>query len=104
MDALYPGCAAPISTVVVVSSPSLDISDAVSARIKIRLPDDSIVDLPGVISNLSASGCTVTREHEPDDIPAGSSGSARVWAELEIGAAAPLITSSHGISILDVGR
>jgi hypothetical protein len=104
MDALYPGCAAPISTVVIVSSPSLDISAAVAARIKIRLPDDSIVDLPGVISGLSATGCTVTREHEVDDIPEGSEGSARVWAELDIGADAALVTSSHSISILAVGR
>lgn len=105
MDGLYPGCAAPLSTVIVVSSPDIDLSDASAARLCICFPDDSVVEFEAELSGISETGCTVTRVHEATDIPTGSEGNARAWAEIDVdGADAPLRTSSHAFPILRRGQ
>lgn len=105
MDGLYPGCADPISTVLVVTSSEIDLTDASAARVYISLPDDTVLEFEGAISGLTATGCTVTRVHDPEDIPEGSEGNARAWAEIDLdGGAAPLLSSSRAFQILRRGQ
>jgi hypothetical protein len=106
VQGLYPGCVAPLKTEITVTSDDDDVSlaGATGARIFFVFEDDTEAELTAEVSAISATSVTVTREHEADDIPEGSEGMARVWAEIDIPTSdEPLRSSAQSVPILRRG-
>lgn len=106
MQALYPGCVSPVSTVVTVETDDLafDLSTVTAGRICVRFPDNTVATWDAVLSDDDVGEITLTRAHVADDVPVGSEGTAYIWTELDLPAAsAPLITNARPVPIVRVG-
>lgn len=106
MRALYPGCVAPVKTTVTVSTDDadFDLSTATAGRIVAQFADGTGTSWTATLSGASADELVLTREHEADDVPAGTEGIAYIHGEVDIPAsAAPLKTTSSPIHIARIG-
>jgi hypothetical protein len=106
VQGLYPGCVAPVSTVVFVETDTaeFDLSTATAGRIIAVLPDNTEVTWEAELSDADTGELTLTRAHEADDVPEGSEGTAYIRAEIDIPASsAPIVTSSRPVPIHKLG-
>jgi hypothetical protein len=106
MHGLFPGCVSPVSTVLLVETDDedFDLSEVTAARIRVRFPNNTETTWDAVLSDEDVGEITLTRAHVTEDIPAGSEGTAYMWAELDIpDATAPMITAAAAVPILKVG-
>lgn len=104
MRGLYPGCVAPVKTEMVVTTDDedFDLSLVTAARLVVAFANGSTVTWTGALSDLSSSSVTVTREHEVDDVPEQTEGTAYIYAEVDLDGAT-LITRAAPFAIVSVG-
>jgi hypothetical protein len=105
MQALYPGCVAPVKSRLTVETDDadFDLSTATGGRIVARFQNGSAATWTAVLSALSATSATLTREHEAADVPAGTEGIAYLHAEIDLPAATePMISGRAPVLIQKV--
>lgn len=109
---LYVGAAAPVSTVFDVTSSGapFDLSTIASARLLVRFADGSAAtwdaDVGPTPPDVAPTPTRVrlTRVHEPEDIPPGVEGSARIRADITLtGVDEPVRTRWRPVEILREG-
>ncbi len=105
MQALYPGCVAPVKSRLVVTSDdeAFDLSTATGARIVAVFADGNVAAWEAELSDESATSLTLTREHEADDVPEGTEGVAYLHAEVDIPASTqPVKTGRSPVTVAKV--
>lgn len=105
MQGLYPGCVAPVKSVLTVTSDdaAFDLSTATGGRIVALFADGTVATWEADLSDDSATSLTLTRLHELEDVPADSEGVAYLHAEVDIPAsAAPIITGRAPVLVAKV--
>lgn len=109
---LYVGAAAPVSTVFDVTSNGgdFDLTTIASARLVVRFANGSEQTWAADVGPIPPDGAVtatrarLTRVHDPEDIPEGAEGSARLRADITLtGFAEPVRTRWRPVEILREG-
>lgn len=97
MQALYPGCVAPVKTVLVVTTEDadFDLSTVTGARINALFVDGRTASWDADLSAASATSLTLTREHIAADVPEGTEGVAYISGELDMPAASAAVITER---------
>jgi hypothetical protein len=102
MQGLYPGCAAPIKSRVIVTTADadFDLSTATGGRIIVLFATGATASWAAELSDESDTSVTLTRDHETTDVPAGTEGVAYMHAEVDIPASASPIVSGRAAVLI----
>lgn len=102
MEALYPGCVAPVKSVLIVTSDDadFDLSTVTTARILALFANGATASWDADLSDDSATSLTLTREHVAADVPEGTEGVAYLSAELDMPASSAAVITGRAAVVV----